>query len=127
MTKEIIAPENVVPARGYSHAVKVGNTIYVSGQGGIDPEGNVIEGDCGAQAHQAFENMKRVLEAAGATMQDVVKLNYYFTNIAEDLPKIADAYRKYFGRHYPASTAVQVGSLVYPGLLLELEAIAVID
>ena len=97
MTKEIIAPENVVPARGYSHAVKVGNTIYVSGQGGIDPEGNVIEGDCGAQAHQAFENMKRVLEAAGATMQDVVKLNYYFANIAEDVPKIADAYRKYFG------------------------------
>jgi len=126
MTKEIIAPENVVPARGYSHAVKVGNTIYVSGQGGIDPEGNVIEGDCGAQAHQAFENMKRVLEAAGATIQDVVKLNYYFAKIAEDVPKIADAYRKYFGRHYAAATAVQAG-LAYPGMLLEVEAVAVVE
>ena len=127
MAKEIIAPENVHRARGYSHAIKVGNTIYVAGEAGMDMEGNIVEGDCGAQAHQALENMKRVLEAAGATMQDVVKLNYYFTNIAEDLPKIADAYRKYFGRHYPASTAVQVGSLVYPGMLLEMEAIAVID
>jgi reactive intermediate/imine deaminase len=127
MVKESIAPENVHRARGYSHAIKVNNTIYVSGQAGIDLEGNIIEGDCGAQAHQAFENMKRVLEAAGATMQDVVKLNYYFINIAEDLPKIADAYRKYFNRHYPPSTAVQVGSLAYPGMLLEVEAIAVIE
>ncbi|MFQ5827393.1 MAG: RidA family protein [Dehalococcoidia bacterium] len=127
MAKEIIAPENVHRARGYSHAIKVGNTIYVAGQTGMDLEGNIIEGDCAAHAHQAFENMKRVLEAAGATMQDVVKLNYYFINIADDLPKIADAYRQYFGRHYPAATAVQVGSLAYPGMLLEVEAIAVMD
>jgi reactive intermediate/imine deaminase len=127
MAKEIIAPENVHRARGYSHAIKVGNIIYVSGETGMDLEGNIVEGDCGAQAHQALENMKRVLEAAGASMRDVVKLNYYFTNIAEDLSKIADAYGKYFGRHYPAATAVQVGSLAYPGLLLEVEAIAVID
>ena len=127
MTKEVIIPANVHQSRGYSHAIKVGNIIYVSGETGMDLEGNIVEGDCGAQAHQALENMKRVLEAAGASMRDVVKLNYYFTNIAEDLSKIADAYGKYFGRHYPAATAVQVGSLAYPGLLLEVEAIAVID
>ena len=127
MTKDIIAPDNVHRARGYSHAIKVGNTIYVSGQIGMDLEGNIVEGDCGAQAHQALENMKRVLETAGATMQDVVKFNYYFTNIAEDLPKVGDAYRKYFGQPYPTGTAVQVGSLAYPGLLLEVEAIAVVD
>jgi reactive intermediate/imine deaminase len=127
MSKETIAPEDVHRARGYSHAIRAGNTIYVSGQIGMDGEGNIVEGDCGAQAHQALENMKRVLEAAGATMQDVVRLNYYFTNIADDLSKIANAYSKYFGRHYPAATVVQVGSLAYPGLLLEVEAIAVID
>jgi len=127
MAKDIIAPENVHQARGYSHAIKVGNTIYVSGQIGMDLEGNIVDGDCAAQVNQAFENMKRVLEVAGATMQDVVKLNYYFVNIAEDLHKIGDAYRQYFGRHYPAATVVQVGSLAYPGLLLEVEAIAVVD
>ena len=128
MAKEIIAPENVHRARGYSHAIKVGNTIYISGQIGMDLEGKIVEGDCGAQAHQAFGNMKQVLEAAGASMKDVVKLNYYFTNdIAEDWPKIADAYREYFGQHYPPATAVQVRSLAHPAMLLEVEAIAVID
>ena len=127
MAKDIIALENVHRARGYSHAIKVGNTIYVSGQIGMDLEGNIVDGDCAAQVQQAFENMKRVLEKAGATMQDVVKLNYYFVNIAEDLHKIGDGYRQYFGRHYPATTVVQVGSLAYPGLLLEVEAIAVVD
>ena len=127
MAKDIIAPQNVHRARGYSHAIKVGNTIYVAGQIGMDLDGNIVDGDCSAQVHQAFENMKRVLEAAGAAMQDVVKLNYYFLNIAEDLCKIGDAYRQYFGRHYPAATAVQVGSLFMPGLLLEVEAIAVVD
>ena len=127
MAKDIIAPENVHQARSYSHAIKVGNTIYVSGQIGLDLEGNFVDGDCAAQVNQAFENMKRVLEVAGATMQDVVKLNYYFINIAEDLYKIGDAYRQYFGRHYPTATVVQVGSLAYPGLLLEVEAIAVVD
>ena len=126
MTKENIAPDGVFKAQGYSHAVKVGNTVYVSGQGGIDLEGRVVAGDCGAQAHQAFENMKRVLEAAGATMQDVVKLNYYFANVAEDAAKIADAYRQYFGRHLVAATAVQA-TLAYPGMLLEVEAVAVIE
>jgi len=127
MAKDIIALENVHRARGYSHAIKVGNTIYVSGQIGMDLEGNIVDVDCAAQIQQAFENMKRVLEKAGATMQDVVKLNYYFVNIAEDLHKIGDAYRQYFGRHYPATTVVQVGGLAYPGLLVEVEAIAVAE
>ena len=108
MTKEFISPEGVFKARGYVHAVRAGNTIYVAGQGGYDPDGNIIKGDFSAQAHQAFENMKRVLEAAGATMQDVVNLNYYFAN------------------HLVAATAIQV-TLAYPEMLLEVEAVAVVD
>ena len=126
MAKEIIAPENVSSARGYSQAIKVGNTIYVSGQTARDLQGNIIEGDCLAQAYQIFENMKRVLEAAGASMQDVVKLNFYFANL-KDLSKIGDAFRNYFGRHYPAGTAIQVDSLYRPEMLLEVDAIAVIE
>jgi len=130
MTKEMIVPDNVHQPAGYwrySHAIKVGNTIYLSGQAGADVEGNIVEGDCGAQATQIFENMKRVLEAAGATMQDVVKLNFYFSNIAEDMPKIRDPLRKYFGRHRPAETVLQVGSLFTPSMLLEVEAVAIIE
>lgn len=126
MTKEFISPEGVFKARGYVHTAKAGNTIYVAGQGGYDPDGNIVKGDFSAQAHQAFENMKRVLEAAGATMQDVVKLNYYFANLAEDASKVGDAYRKYFGKHLVAATAIQV-TLAYPEMLLEVEAVAVMD
>ena len=126
MTKEYISPEGVFKARGFVHAVKAGNTIYVSGQGGYAPDDSIAKGDFNAQAHQAFANMKCVLEAAGATMQDVVKLTYYFANLEEDAPKIGDAYAKYFGKHMVAATAIQV-TLAYPDMLLEVEAVAVVD
>ena len=127
MPKEVIAPANVHPARGYSHAYKVGNTIYVAGQVGINPEGQVVGiGDCAAQCDQAYQNMQRVLAAAGATLNDVVKITQFFRDIT-DLPRVREARRKYFGDHFPASTAVQVVSLALSDLLIEVEAIAVID
>ena len=126
VTKEYISPEGVFKARGFVHAVRAGNTIYVAGQGGYAPDDSIAKGDFNAQAHQAFANMKRVLEAAGATMQDVVKLTYYFANLAEDAPKIGEAYAKYFGKHLVAATALQV-TLAYPEMLLEVEAVAVVD
>ncbi len=128
MAKQIIEPLKFRRIPGASQAIKVGNTIYVSGQAGADREGNITEGDCGAQAEQVFANMKHVLEAAGATMQDVVMLHFYFAcNIPENMPKINDAFRKYFEEHLPASTAVQVASLFSPAILLEVEAVAVIE
>lgn len=125
MPKEVIAPTNVHKARGFSHAIKVGNTVYVAGQGGIDMNGQAIAGGIEAQIDLAFENLKRVLEAAGAKMTDVVRLNYFLLDI-QDLARIGDAYRKHFGRHYPASTAVQIGALAVPGMRVEVEATAVI-
>src|SRR3972149_4477493 len=127
MPKEVIAPENVHPARGYSHAYKVGNTVYVAGQVGINLQGQVVGvGDCAAQCDQAYQNMQGVLEAAGASMRDVVKITQFFKDI-NDLGKVREARKKYFGDHFPASTAVQVVSLALPDLLIEVEAIAVID
>ncbi|MBI4287699.1 MAG: RidA family protein [Chloroflexi bacterium] len=125
MPKEFIAPPNVHPARGFSHAVKVGNTIYVAGQGGIDIHGHVVYGGIEAQIDLAFQNLQNVLEAAGAKMTDVVRLNYYFVDI-QDLANIGGAYRKHFGKHFPASTAVQIGALAVPGMRVEVEATAVI-
>ena len=127
MPKQVIAPPNVHPARGYAHAYKVGNTIYVAGQVGINPEGQLVSpADIVAQCDQAYENMKRVLEAAGATMSDVVKITQYLKDI-NDLAKIRDVRKKYFGDHFPAATAVQIVSLAMPDLLIEVEAIAVVD
>lgn len=125
MPKEIIACGNVHKARGFSQAIKAGNTIYVAGQGGIDLNGQVVSGGIEAQIDMAFENLQRILEASGAKMTDVVRLNYFFVDM-QDLSKIGNAYRKYFGWHFPASTAVQIGALAIPEMRVEVEATAVI-
>ena len=126
MAKHAIVPAGVHRARGYSHAIKAGNTVYVAGQIGLDESGNVVGKDIVSQLTQAYENMKRVLEAAGSKMTDVVKLNFYCHN-AEDLRLTGDVRKKYFGDHKPASTAVTVAKLGVPGTIVEVEAIAVID
>jgi len=127
MTKEFIMADNVLKARGYSHAVKVGNTIYVAGCVALDEEGNVVgQDDFAAQAGQAFENMKRVLEAAGASIKDVVMMTQYCKDISR-LGEIREPWRKYFSYPYPAVTAVEVSRLFLPEILLEVDAVAVVE
>ena len=126
MTKETIIPANVHQARGFSHAIKVGNIIYVSGQVGIGEDNKVPAGGFEAQAKQALENLKRVLEASGAHFKDIVKLNTYVTTM-EFIPVYRELRQSYFGDHYPASTLIQVAGLVLPELLIEIEAVAVVE
>ena len=126
MTRETITLTNVHQPRGYSHAIKVDNTIYVSGQVGIGEDNTVVPGGFEAQAKQALENLKRVLEAAGASFKDVVKLNTYVTTM-ELMPVYRELRRNYLSDHYPASTLVQVAGLALPELLIEIEAIAVVE
>ncbi|MDP2662445.1 MAG: RidA family protein [Dehalococcoidia bacterium] len=127
MAKEIINPPDVVPARGWSHAIKTGNTVYVAGQVGWDIEGKLVgKGDFEAQSRMALENLKRVLAAAGAQMTDVVQMNFYIINL-EDFAKIRNPYREYFGKYYPCQTLTVISSLADPDLLIEIQAIAVID
>lgn len=125
MSQEIIAPANVHPARGYSHAIKTGNTIYVAGQVGVGEDNHVVAGGFAAQAGQAMENLRRVLAAAGATLRDVVKLNV-FVKTMDETAGYREARKTYFGDHFPATTIVQVVSLALPELLIEIEAIAVV-
>ena len=125
MIRETITPDNVHQARGYCHAIKVDNTIYVSGQVGIGEDNTVVPGGFDAQAKQAFENLKRVLEASGASFKDVVKLNTYVTTV-EFMPVYRELRQNYFNDHYPASTLVQVVRLALPELLIEIEAVAVV-
>lgn len=127
MPKELINPPDVSPARGYSHAVKAGNTVYVAGQVGWDINCNVVgKGDLEAQTRQAMDNLKKVLAAAGAQITDIVQMNVFIRNMA-DLPKIRNPYREYFGKYYPAQTITEISSLADPELLIEIQAVAVID
>ena len=125
--KEIIVPIDVHPARGFSHAVKVGNTIYVAGQAGLDENGNVVaQGDVVAQTERAYENLKRVLEAAGAAITDIVKLDIYTTDF-EGFRGTGEVRRKYFGKHFPAAIAVGVEKLGPAGSMVEIGAIAIVN
>ena len=124
----IAAPEGMTPGAGYTHVViGEGRVIAVSGQVALDEHGDVVgEGDPEAQARQVFENLRRCLTAAGATFRDVVKLNYYVTDVAH-MPAVRAARDEIVGSdQLPASTAVQVAGLVRPELLLEIEALAVL-
>lgn len=123
----IAAPEGMAAGAGYTHVVTgEGRLIAVSGQVALDEHGDVVgEGDPEAQARQVFENLRRCLDAAGATFSDVIKLTYYVTDMAH-MPAIRAVRDEVIGaRQLPASTAVQVVALVRPGLLLEIEAFAV--
>ena len=112
----------------YSHVVVAEGrkTIFVSGQLARDRNGTVVgAGDMRAQIRQVGENIKAALEAAGATLADIVKSNTYVTDIEEYFKHI-DVRMEYFGA-LPTSTTVEVRRLAHPDLLVEVEAIAVVD
>ncbi|MEU2156308.1 RidA family protein [Streptomyces sp. NPDC019396] len=122
------APDGVFPASAYTHVVAgTGRFVAVSGQIALDEKGELVgEGDPAAQARQVFENLRRCLASAGAGFPDVVKLTYFLTDMAH-LPAVRDARDAYLDRdRLPASTAVQVGPLVDPRLLMEIEAFAIV-
>ncbi len=126
MRRESIAVRNVHKTTGYSHAAKSGGLVFTAGQVAQDVEGAVVgKGDIEAQAVQVFENLKAVLAASGATLDDVVKLTTYTTSLAYR-PKIAEVRARYFQTYFPPNTFVVVASLATPEYLLEIEAVAAV-
>jgi enamine deaminase RidA (YjgF/YER057c/UK114 family) len=120
-------PTTIHPPVGYSHLAEVvrGRIVYIAGQVAMDPSGAVVgPGDASAQAEQVFRNLQAALEAVGATFGDVVKLNYFLTDIRQ-LPEVRAVRDRFVdtGRP-PPSTAVQVGRLFRPEFLLEVDAVA---
>ena len=113
------------PGNGYTHVVEttgVGRTIYVAGQLGLKPSGEVA-GDMRAQTVQAFENLKVALRAAGADFSHVVKTTNFLTDIA-DLPIFREVRDQYLADPKPASTTLSISALARPDAVIEIEAIA---
>ena len=122
--KEIIATDKAPAAIGpYSQAVKVGNLLFTSGMIPINPETNtLVEGGIEVQAEQAFKNIKNLLEAAGSSVDKVVKTVVFIKDM-NDFAKVNEIYAKYFTKDFPARSCVEVARLP-KDVLIEVEAIA---
>ena len=123
MTKEIISTTDAPQAIGtYSQAVKVGNTVYLSGQIPLVPETmELVEGDMRAQITRVFDNLTAVAKAAGGSLADISKLNIFLTDLSH-FPLVNEIMAEYFSEPYPARAAVGVASLP-KGALVEMDAI----
>ncbi|HEY2686248.1 MAG TPA: RidA family protein [Steroidobacteraceae bacterium] len=123
MSKQIISTPNAPAAIGtYSQAVKVGNTIWVSGQIPLDPATKeLVTGDMEAQVRRVFENLKAIVVAAQATLEQVVKVNVFLTDLA-NFALVNKVMAEYFREPYPARAAVGVASLPR-GAQVEVECI----
>lgn len=124
--KAIIHTENAPAAIGtYSQAVKVNSTVYLSGQIPLDPESmELVEGDFATQAHQVFKNLRAVCEASGGSLQNIVKLNLFLTDLS-NFPIVNEVMAEYFEQPYPARAAVGVAQLP-KGAVVEGDGVMVI-
>ncbi|WP_127474903.1 RidA family protein [Sulfurivermis fontis] len=123
MAKQIIHTDMAPKAIGtYSQAVKVGTTVYLSGQIPLVPETmEVVQGDMRAQVRRVFDNLKAVAEAAGGSLADVVKLNVFLTDLTH-FPLVNEVMAEYFAQPYPARAAVQVAALP-KGVPVEMDGV----
>ncbi|AFK22363.1 RidA family protein [Pyrococcus sp. ST04] len=124
MPREIIYTEKAPkPIGPYSQAIKAGNFLFIAGQIPIDPEtGELVKGDIKEQTRRVLENIKAILEAAGYSLEDVVKVTVYLKNM-DDFAAMNEVYSEYFGESKPARAAIEVSRLP-KDVLVEIEAIA---
>ncbi|MBI1257901.1 MAG: hypothetical protein GC204_10555 [Chloroflexi bacterium] len=126
MSREVVHTEKAPAAVGpYSQGIIANGFVFTAGQGGIIPGTKTpIKGGIQAQTRQVFENLKAILEAAGSSLDKVVKVNVYLTDI-NDFAAMNEVYASFFGAEPPARTTVQVAKLPL-GLIVEIEATALI-
>jgi reactive intermediate/imine deaminase len=126
MNKEIISTPLAPQAIGtYSQAIKVGETVYLSGQIPLDPETmQVVDGDIAVHIRRVFDSLKAVAEAAGGDFNDIVKLNVFLTDLA-NFPTVNEIMAEYFSQPYPARAAIGVAALP-KGVGVEMDGVMVL-
>lgn len=124
MAKQAIWPKNGPETKGpYSPAIVYENLVFVSGQGPVDPKtGQFVKGDIVAETRRAIENVRLVLEAAGSSLADVLKVTLYLADM-NDFQTANQVYREYFGPVFPARTTIQAGRLPFD-IKVEIDVIA---
>jgi len=128
MGKEIVRTDRAPKAQGpYSQAVKAGGFVFVAGQVPLTPGGTFVQGDIEAQTRQVLENVKAILEAAGSSLTEVVKVTVYLADM-KDFAAMNEAYAEYFPKEPPARATVQ-SDLRFRGgpLPIEIEAVALCE
>lgn len=126
MNKTVISTPNAPQAIGtYSQAIKVDNTVYLSGQIPLDPATmQIVDGDIGVEIRRVFDNLQAVAEAAGGDFHDIVKLNVYLTDLG-NFPIVNEIMAEYFQQPYPARAAIGVAALP-KGVGVEMDAVMVL-
>jgi 2-iminobutanoate/2-iminopropanoate deaminase len=127
MNKEIISTENAPSAVGpYSQAVRIGNLVYTAGQVALDPAlGKLVGEDVSTQTEQVIRNLTAILEAAGTSLENVVKTTVFLDSM-DDYKAVNEVYGRFFSKNPPARSAVEVARLPL-GALVEIEAVAVVE
>lgn len=123
LTRIVATPD---PYKPYllSQGIRVGDTLYISGQAGYDAKGQIVEGGFHAQGEQAFANLRRALEAGGSDLDHVAKVTIFVTDISQ-FEAVVALRRAHFSEPYPADSIVEVRALYAPDAMIEIEAIAV--
>lgn len=126
MTRNIIHTDHAPAAIGpYSQAVRAGGTVYLSGQIPLDPaSGELVEGDIGVQARRAFDNLQAVCNAAGGSLDQIVRLGLYLTDLG-DFAAVNAVMADYFHAPYPARSTIEVAGLPR-GAVFEVDAVLVL-
>ena len=120
MRKTVMADKGPAPAGPYSHAVVSGGFVFISGQGPVDPETGTMPDAFADQVRQTLKNVRTILEAAGSSLDDVVKVNAYVTDLTR-FAEFNDVYKEFFQHDPPARTTVATALL---GILVEVDCIA---
>ena len=115
-----VTADGMHPSAGtYSHAARVGDLLFVSGQAPLDIHGEVPSPDFRDQAQLAFDNLERVVQAAGATLDDIVRLGVYLTTL-DDFPALNEVMEQRFSAPFPARTTIEIA---FPRFLIEVDAV----
>ncbi len=124
LTRVVTTPDNYAPFL-LSQGIRFGDLLFISGQAGADDDGKIVEGGFRAQGEQAFANLRRALEAGGSSLDDVIKVTIFVTDMGQ-FQEVVALRRQFFSEPYPADTIAEVKALYDPQVMIEIEAIAAV-